>query len=53
VLNALMPAPYLRREFRVDQPVAAARLYITALGLYEARPPTGCSSRPRRRPGGT
>jgi alpha-L-rhamnosidase len=37
VLNALMPAPYLRREFRVDQPVASARLYITALGLYEAR----------------
>ena len=37
VLNALMPAPYLRREFRVDGPVASARLYITALGLYEAR----------------
>jgi alpha-L-rhamnosidase len=29
--------PVLRREFRVDQPAAAARLYITALGLYEAR----------------
>jgi alpha-L-rhamnosidase len=37
VVSALMPPPYLRREFRVDQPVASARLYITALGLYEAR----------------
>src|SRR5689334_22218621 len=37
VANALMPPPYLRREFRVDQPVISARLYITALGLYEAR----------------
>jgi alpha-L-rhamnosidase len=37
VLNALLPPPYLRREFRVDQPVTSARLYVTALGLYEAR----------------
>ena len=37
VVNALLPPPYLRREFRVDQPVASARLYVTALGLYEAR----------------
>ena len=37
VANALSPAPYLRRVFRVDQPVVAARLYVTALGLYEAR----------------
>ncbi|MGD0242563.1 MAG: family 78 glycoside hydrolase catalytic domain [Streptosporangiaceae bacterium] len=37
VVNALLPPPYLRREFRLDQPAASARLYITALGLYEAR----------------
>ena len=30
------PAPYLRREFKLGRPVARARLYITALGLYEA-----------------
>ena len=35
--RALTPAPYLRRAFTVDQPVASARLYVTALGLYEAR----------------
>ncbi|HEU5421090.1 MAG TPA: family 78 glycoside hydrolase catalytic domain [Streptosporangiaceae bacterium] len=35
--HALHPAPYLRRPFSVDGPVAAARLHITALGLYEAR----------------
>jgi len=37
VAKALTPAPYLRRTFRLDQPVASARLYVTALGLYEAR----------------
>jgi alpha-L-rhamnosidase len=40
VMKALAPAPYLRRAFRMEQPVrsvASARLYITALGLYEAR----------------
>ena len=37
VARALTPAPYLRRVFTVDQPVASARLYVTALGLYEAR----------------
>jgi alpha-L-rhamnosidase len=38
VAAALAPAPYLRRGFTVeDKPVAAARLYVTALGLYEAR----------------
>ena len=37
VAKALNPAPYLRRAFTVDQPVAGARLYVTALGLYEAR----------------
>jgi alpha-L-rhamnosidase len=30
------PAPYLRREFELDKAVTSARLYITALGLYEA-----------------
>jgi alpha-L-rhamnosidase len=37
VARALTPAPYLRRAFAVDQPVTSARLYVTALGLYEAR----------------
>ena len=37
VAKALTPAPYLRRAFRIDQPVRSARLYVTALGLYEAR----------------
>ena len=37
VAAALTPAPYLRRPFAVDKPVASARLYVTALGLYEAR----------------
>jgi alpha-L-rhamnosidase len=31
------PAPYLHREFSVRPGVKAARLYITALGLYEAQ----------------
>ena len=30
------PAPYLRREFELRMGIKAARLYITALGLYEA-----------------
>jgi alpha-L-rhamnosidase len=29
------PVPALRREFRLDGAVARARLYVTALGLYE------------------
>ena len=37
VARAMTPAPYLRRAFTVDQPVTSARLYVTALGLYEAR----------------
>jgi alpha-L-rhamnosidase len=37
VANALAPAPYLRRAFAVDRPAVSARLYVTALGLYEAR----------------
>jgi alpha-L-rhamnosidase len=35
--RALTPAPYLRRAFSADKPVTSARLYVTALGLYEAR----------------
>lgn len=30
------PAPYLRREFDLKDNIQSARLYITALGLYEA-----------------
>jgi alpha-L-rhamnosidase len=30
------PAPYLRTTFILSQPVRSARLYITALGLYES-----------------
>jgi alpha-L-rhamnosidase len=37
VVKSLYPVPYLRRSFSVDQPVASARLHVTALGLYEAR----------------
>jgi alpha-L-rhamnosidase len=37
VARALLPAPYLRRAFSVGRPVASARLYVTARGLYEAR----------------
>lgn len=29
------PCPYLRRSFSLTAPVASARLYVTALGLYE------------------
>ena len=32
-----VPAPLLRRSFTLDKPVASARLYISALGLFEAR----------------
>ncbi len=31
------PSPYLRREFNVRPGVLSARLYVTALGLYEAQ----------------
>ncbi|MBI5724721.1 MAG: family 78 glycoside hydrolase catalytic domain [Planctomycetes bacterium] len=33
--NTTSPCPYLRKGFHLDKPVARARLYITALGLYE------------------
>jgi alpha-L-rhamnosidase len=32
-----VPAPLLRKQFTTDKPVASARLYVTALGLYEMR----------------
>ncbi len=32
-----IPAPFVRREFTVDKTVASARLYVSALGLFEAR----------------
>ncbi|MCA9916352.1 MAG: glycoside hydrolase family 78 protein [Anaerolineales bacterium] len=31
------PAPYLRREFELRGDITSARLYITALGVYEAQ----------------
>ena len=37
IASALSPAPYLRRAFTLDRPAASARLYVSALGLYEAR----------------
>ncbi len=35
--DGLAPSPYLRATFTVARPVARARLYATACGLYEAR----------------
>jgi len=32
---ARVPAPYLRKNFAVGQPVARATVYVTALGAYE------------------
>jgi alpha-L-rhamnosidase len=37
VLPGAAPLPYLRKSFEVKAPVKRARLYATALGLYEAR----------------
>ncbi|MCO5967487.1 family 78 glycoside hydrolase catalytic domain [Actinoallomurus soli] len=37
VIEPSQPVPYLRRGFTVTKRVAAARLYVSALGLYEAR----------------
>jgi alpha-L-rhamnosidase len=37
VAKSLTPVGYLRRSFPVGAPVASARLFITARGLYEAR----------------
>lgn len=36
-LTQPQPAPLLRREFRVDKEIVAARIYATSLGLYELR----------------
>jgi alpha-L-rhamnosidase len=33
--NAMKPAPYLRRAFRLDDEIRSARLYATALGIYQ------------------
>lgn len=33
--NSTSPSPYLRRAFTLDKPITSARLYATALGLYE------------------
>ena len=35
VALAMQPAQYLRRAFALDKPVRSARLYVTALGVYE------------------
>ena len=32
---SIPPAPYLRKGFAIDKPIASARLYATALGVYE------------------
>ncbi|HUT54105.1 MAG TPA: glycoside hydrolase family 78 protein [bacterium] len=32
-----LPCPFLRKSFAVDRPISRATLYVTALGLYEAR----------------
>ncbi len=34
-LTDLQPSPYLRTVFNVEKPVAQARVYVTARGLYE------------------
>jgi alpha-L-rhamnosidase len=34
-VTASAPCPYLRRTFSLNKPMVRARLYITALGLYE------------------
>jgi len=34
-LESPQPCPYLRREFEIAQPVTQARLYASALGVYE------------------
>ncbi|GAB4109828.1 MAG: alpha-L-rhamnosidase [Roseiflexaceae bacterium] len=33
--RSTIPAPYLRHEFVLSQPIQSARLYSTAIGLYE------------------
>jgi alpha-L-rhamnosidase len=36
VIQPSPPVPYLRHGFQLGKPVASARLYVSALGLYEA-----------------
>ena len=31
-----IPCPFLRKSFHIEKPILQARLYITALGIYEA-----------------
>jgi len=33
--ESTVPSPYLRTIFNIGKPIASARLYVTALGLYE------------------
>jgi alpha-L-rhamnosidase len=33
--RSMLPAPYLRKGFQLSAPIKSARLYVTALGLYE------------------
>lgn len=33
--RSMIPAPYLRKSFALSAPVISARLYVTALGLFE------------------
>lgn len=35
VARAMKPAPYMRRAFTLDKAVSSARLYATALGIYQ------------------
>jgi alpha-L-rhamnosidase len=35
--EVIAPSPYLRREFSLDGAVRQARLYVSALGVYEVR----------------
>ena len=30
-----VPAPYVRKRFKITSPIAAARLYVSALGIYD------------------
>ncbi len=34
-LNGSRPSPYLRKDFSSEKKIASARVYVTALGLYE------------------
>lgn len=47
------PSPYLRTSFRLNQPVIRARLYSSALGVYEARVNGAVVSADRLAPGWT